>query len=204
MARRKWNIETIKQVVDGENPFIQVGYTAAAKKRKEGESWEDSKGKKWQRKGGHNIRLSSSDTPMIDAINSASKCSVCGMNVRVFGNKLDKKVFPKTQKCYDCLEGEEMIYRLTGKWESYEQLKLLKNKRSVLNNFRDKVLESLDFLKNETGKIRESLPNGEEIIFSGKSNPQWLKDAEEDLIKVDRELEIANKNIEEFELKLGK
>jgi hypothetical protein len=27
MARRRWNIETIKQVVEGEQPFIQSGYT---------------------------------------------------------------------------------------------------------------------------------------------------------------------------------
>jgi hypothetical protein len=27
MARRKWNIDTIKQVVEGEQPFPQFGYT---------------------------------------------------------------------------------------------------------------------------------------------------------------------------------
>lgn len=203
MARRRWNIDTIKQVVDGENPFIQVGYTAESNnKRKDGETWKDSKGRRWERKGGKNVKLSSMDTPMIDAINTASKCSVCGMNVRVFGNKLDMKVFPKTQKCYDCLEQEEMIYRVTGKWESYEKMKILKNKRGALMNFKEKVLESIHFLKNETGKIRESLPDGTEIVFSGKSNPAWLGDAERDLLKVNDALKEIDEEIDGLETEL--
>ena len=136
MARRRWNIETIKQVVAGEQPFIQIGYESDMSKRKEGEIWKDSKGRKWTKKNGYKTQISSSDTPIIDEINKLSKCSVCGTNIRAFGNKLDHKVFPKTGKCYDCLEAEEMILRATGKWGDYEQLKMLKNKRGLLEDFR--------------------------------------------------------------------
>ena len=34
MAKRRWNIETIKQVVEGENPFYQSGYTGKEKQKK--------------------------------------------------------------------------------------------------------------------------------------------------------------------------
>lgn len=202
MARRKWNLETIQQVVDGENPFIQVGYTAASAERKEGEIWEDKSGRKFQRKKGRDVQIDSKNTPILDAINSASKCSVCGMNVRNYGNKLDRKVFAKTNKCYECLELEEMTYRTNGKWEQYEKMKVLKNHRAALRDFKDKVLESIQFLESETGKIRESLPDGTEITFSGKSNPQWLIDAREDLEKVTTELEKIETEITAFEEEL--
>lgn len=204
MARRRWNLDIIDQVMKGNNPFIQVGYTPASRKRKNGDVWEDSKGKKWQQKDGRKVSLSSMETPLLDALNTLSKCSDCGMNIRVYGNRLDHKVFPKTGKCYDCLEQEELIYRTNGKWESYEKMKVLKNKRGQLKNFKEKVLESIVFLNNETGKIRESLPDGTELTFTGKSNPQWLVDAELDLVKVNIALAEINKNIEEFELELAK
>lgn len=201
MARRKWNLDIIEQILDGDNPFIQSGYTPESAPRKDGETWEDSKGNKWQRKSGRNVKLSSKDTPIIDAINTASKCSRCGMNVRVYGTKLDKKVFPKTQLCYDCLESKEMEYRTLGKWGDYEKIKVLKNHRGALKDFKEKVLESIDFLSNETGKIVETV-EGKEITFSGKSNPQWLIDANEDLIKVNLELEKIDKEIDSVELTL--
>ena len=205
MARRRWTIDTIKQVVDGKQPFVQFGYTKELNtKRKEGDVWKDSKGRKWKREGRKNIRMDSTDTPIIDEINKSSKCSGCGMNIRIYGNRLDKKVFPKTGKCYDCLEEDEMILRATGKWENYEKMKLLKNKRSILKNFKEKVLEAINFLKNDTGKMCEVMSNGDVVTFSGKSNPQWLIDAEEDLVKVNNELKTINKEIDDFELELKK
>jgi len=202
MARRKWDLKTIEQVVDGENPFIQVGYTPESATKKEGETWKDSRGRKWQRKNGRNVQLNSCETPILDAINSASKCSKCGTNVRLYGDRLDQKVFPKTQMCYECLEAEEMLYRTNGKWSEYQQMKVLKNHRGALRDFREKVLEAIDFLSKETGKIRETMPDGKELTFSGKSNPQWLEDAKEDLIKVDAELQKIDKEIKDFELTL--
>ena len=207
MARRKWNLKTIEQVVDGENPFIQVGYTPESAMRKEDETWEDSKGRKWQRKKGRNVQLNSCDTPLLDAINSMWKCSKCGTNVRLYGDRLDQKVFPKTQMCYECLEAEEMVYRTNGKWDEYQKMKVLRNHRGALRDFRNKVLESIDFLSKETGKIKETVPLGdgkfEEITFSGTSNPQWLEDAKADLIKVDVELQKIDKEIKDFELTLA-
>ena len=49
MARRRWNIETIQQVVNGDKPFIQVGYSGKSKLRKNGDIWVDVKGIKWKK-----------------------------------------------------------------------------------------------------------------------------------------------------------
>jgi len=204
MARRKWNLETIQQVVNGENPFKQFSMTSEMSSRKEGEIWKDSKGHQWQKKNGCKVKTNSYHTPMIDEINKASKCSACGINVRVYGNRLDKKVFAKTGKCYECLQAEETILHITEKWDDYEKMKVLKNKNSILKEFKEKVLESIEFLKNDSGKISEVMSNGDLITFSGKANPQWLVDAEEDLVKVNGELEKTEKEIKKFESKLNK
>jgi hypothetical protein len=204
MARRKWNYETIQQVLDGENPFIQVGYEPNISQRKEGEIWKDSRGNKWQKKNGYKVQLSSTDTPILDKLNELSRCSICGTNVRAYGDRLDQKVFPRTGKCYDCLQIEEMDYRINGQWKNYEKMKLLKNKQGVLEDFKEKVIDSINFLKNDSGKMGDVLSNGEIMTWTGKCNPQWLKAAEEDLIKVNGELEKMEKEITTLESELKK
>jgi hypothetical protein len=204
MARRKWNYNTIQQVLDGEQPFIQFGYEPDVSRRKEGEIWKDSRGRKWQKKNGYKVQISSADTPILDKINELSRCSVCGTNVRAYGNKLDQKVFPKTGKCYDCLEAEEMKYRVNGQWDNYEKMKVLKNKLGALKEFKEKVIDSINYLKNDSGKVGEVMSNGEVITWTGKCNPQWLIDAERDLIKVNQELEKMNKEITTLESELKK
>ena len=203
MARRKWTLETISQVMDGENPFTQVGYTSKTKKRKIGEEWIDSKGITW-RQLDNNTRVTVNK--QADSIRKLMKrlCSICGQDMNFSNDKLDNKVFPKTGKCYNCLESEEMFYRVTGKWDSYEKLKILKNKRGALKDFRENVIESIDFLKNDSGKMGLVMENGEIITWTGKSNNQWLVDAEKDLIKVNEALEKINKEIIEFESEVNK
>lgn len=188
MARRKWTHETIKQVLDGENPFIQVGYDVAPIKRKEGEEWTDSKGNTWKIENGNKISVNK----QMDAIREMikQKCSVCGQRMDFTNDKLDHKVFLKTGKCFDCLQLEEMALRCDQpKWEAYEKKKVLSNKIGALKDFREKVIESIDYLKNDSGEMGEVLATGEIVTFKGKSNPQWLVDAETDLVKVNEELQ---------------
>ena len=199
MARRKWTLETIGQVLEGEQPFIQVGYTPKIKDRKEGEVWTDARGDTWKKTSYGKVSVNK----QMDLIRDLTKrkCSVCGRDIDLGGNKLDFKVFPKTNKCYDCLEVQEFELRVTGKYKDYEDLKVLKNKRGIIKDFREKVTEAIDFLKNDSGKMSEVMSNGEVLTWTGKSNPQWLKDAQEDLVKVNEELVKINKEIEDLESK---
>ena len=187
MARRKWTLETIEQVQKGENPFIQVGYEPKAIKRKDGEEWTDSKGVTWKKENGGITRINK----QMDAIRDSLKikCTKCGQRLDFSGDKLDKKVMPKTGLCFDCLQVEEMHLRVHKHiWDAYEEKNMMKNKLGLLKDFKEKVIESIDFLKKDTGKIQEVMPTGELLTFTGKANPQWLIDAEADLVKVNEEI----------------
>ena len=199
MARRKYNVEIIKQIVDGENPFFQSGYSAPVKKRKEGDVWTDARGKTWKQLNGARIQVNEK----ADSIREMVKpiCSVCGQRIDFSCDKLDHKIFPKTGKCFDCLQNEEMIYRVNGTWKEYEDLKILKNKLSILRDFKQKVMESIEFLENDTGKMELVMPTGELMTWNGKSNPQLLINAKEDLVRVDDEIKKMEKEIFKSEKK---
>lgn len=197
MARRKWTHETIKQVLEGEQPFIQVGYDKAKLKRKNGDEWTDSKGNTWKMEHGAKFKVNKQADLIREMVQP--KCSKCGQRIDFSGDKLDHKVFPKTGKCYTCLEVYEFELRVEGKWENYENMKILKYKFGMLKDFREKVLEAIDFLKNDNGIMEDVMSNGDIVRFQGKSNPQWLIDAEKDLIKVNDEIEKMDKEIKTLE-----
>lgn len=197
MARRKYNIEIIKQIVDGQRPFIQIGYDKAKIKHKNGDEWADSKGNNWRMEHGAKFKVNKKFDLIREMIQQ--KCSKCGQRIDFSCDKLDHKVFPKTGKCYTCLEVEEFELRVEGKWENYENKKILKYKLGMLKDFKEKVLESINFLKNDTGIMEEVMSNGDIVRFQGKSNPKWLIDTEKDLIKVNEEIEKIDKEIKTLE-----
>lgn len=199
MARRRWNYETIQQVLDGENPFVQVGYTQKPKRRKNGEEWTDSKGRSWKKTNGAVTSVNKQMDMIRESIQK--KCSVCGQRMDFSGDKLDHKVFPKTGKCFDCLQAEEIIYRVNGTWKEYENLKILKNRLGALNDFKQKVSEAVEFLENDTGKMELAMPTGELMTWRGKSNPQWLVDAKADLVRADNEINKVEEEITKLEPK---
>ena len=200
MARRKYNIETIKQLVDGENPFFQSGYVPKVKRRKNGEKWTDSKGNNWKKINGAVVSVNK----QMDLIRESLKqvCSVCGQRMDFSGDKLDHKVFPKTGKCFDCLQTDEMIYRVNGTWKEYEELKLLKYKLGMLHDFKQKIEEAVEFLENDTGKMDLIMPTGELMTWTGKSNPRWLVDAESDLVRADDEIKKVEEEIAKLKPKI--
>lgn len=195
MARRRWNLETIEQVLDNQNPFIQFGYDVAKKDRKVGEEWTDSKGVSWKKISEDGIVKVNKQ---MDLIREKVKriCSSCGQDIDFSCDKLDEKVFGKTGKCYTCLELYELELRIQGDaFVDYEKSKILKYRLGMLYDFKNKVMEAIDFLKNDTGKMGEVLSTGELMTWNGKCNPQWLEDAEKDLIKAENEIVKVEKEI---------
>ena len=199
MARRKWTLETIGQFMDGEIPFIQVGYAPKAKRRKDGEEWTDSKGRSWKKVNGAVVSVNK----QMDSIRESLRqvCSVCGQRIDFSGDKLDHKIFPKTGKCFDCLQFEETLLRIEGKYENYEELKMLKNKLGKLHDFKQKVEEAVEFLRTDNGKMELVMPTGELMTWTGKSNPQWLVDAEADLVKANNEIKKVEEEIDKLQPK---
>lgn len=195
MARRKWTLETIQQVMAGEQPFIQVGYTGPSKRRKEGDSWEDGKGIKWTMKNGTIIRIN----PQADLIRELvkRKCSVCGFDIGMLGSRLDEKMYAKTGKCLDCQQAEETEMVCNGTFNKYTETKMLRNKLSTAKEFRKHTLETINYLKKDDCKIEMVHANGTMTTFMGAQNEKLLKEAEADLEKIDKlivELEKEVKN----------
>lgn len=184
MARRRWNIETIKQVVDGESPFIQVGYVGEKIQRKEGDVWEDTKGIKWTIKSGVRTRVNS----QVDAIRELikKKCSKCGFDISMLGSKLDDKIYAKTGMCLDCEQELHTIRMIEGTLVEHAERSQLRNKISTAKEFRRNVVESIKFLKEDDGKIQMVHANGSMTTFEGSRNEALLKEAEADLERVDK------------------
>lgn len=185
MAKRRWKLQDIQAVMDGDNPFIQVGYTNP-KLRKVGDEWTDGKGVTWKKTKNGIERVNK----QMDAIRELVKprCKKCNVDINLFGDKLDKKVFPKTQMCFDCLQAEEMLLRTTGQFEKYQELKMTKTRLSMLKEFRKNVAESIEFLKKDDCKVSWVTSNGDITTWTGAMNAELLKEAESDLIKADDEI----------------
>lgn len=197
MARRKWDYNTIQKALDGENVSIQSGYTKKYKHRKIGDEWTDGKGNRWRKTDGGKVRVNQQMDSIRELVKS--RCSVCKMDIGLFGDRVDEKIFAKTGKCFGCLDTEEQILKITGKYEAYEQKKLLKNRLSLLREFRKNVIESIEYLKRDDAKIQMVCSGGEIVTWSGglEVGP-ILRDAEADLILADEEI----KKLESEVLKL--
>lgn len=187
MARRRWKIQDIKQVVEGESPFIQVGYEKTESRHKIGDEWVDAKGIRWIQKNGYRERVNK----QVDSIRELirQKCSRCGKDVNLFGNRYDDKLFPKTGMCYDCLIDYETVLRIEGKYENYEKRKVLSNRLGMLNELRVHVVESIEYLKKSDGKLTfASNGFGDVETWSGMDYESMLKIAEDDLVKIDDDI----------------
>ncbi len=196
MGRRKWNYETIQNALDGENVSIQSGYTPAYKNRKVGDEWEE-KGILWKKTAYGVVRVNK----QMDAIRELvrASCSVCKMDIALFGDRVDEKIFAKTGKCFACLEIEEQLLKISGKYKEYEHLKIERNRLSALKEFKQKVEESIAFLKIDDCKIQLVTSSGDLVTWMGAQNESILKDAEDDLIKANNEIEKVEKELAEYD-----
>ena len=197
MAKRKWNVDTIKQVVDGQSPFAQFGYTGPVeKKHKIGEEWTDAKGDTWKQTAPDaKVKVNKQADSIRELVRS--RCKVCGMDINLFGDRIDEKIFVKTRMCFSCLDVEEAKKKTDGTYPDYEKKKMLSNEMSMAKEFQKKVIESIEYLKKDDAKISFVSSNGNVETWSGAQNADILKDAEADLIEV-------NKHITELKEEISK
>lgn len=193
-ASGKSNLAIVRDYLDGNRPFIQVGYTADADfaNRKEGEIWTDVHGKKWIKKNGTKRAINHVKTEVIDATKQI--CKDCKMDIR-WGNRYDQVFYNKTGRCQECIAKFESKLRLDGKYEDYEQKKLLQNQLSQAKEFRTKVKESYDFVSSHE-KI--SFPNGDGTLdeWTIDRRENILNDLKKDLKKIDKQILKIEKKLE--------
>ena len=144
----KSNIDIIKDYVSGERPYISVGYTDDINNsnRKEGDTWEDSSGKKWEIKNGFKVRVGKKAKRIYE-----KRCSKCNADTR-WGNYLDDRVWPKTGYCYDCFVETETQYKKDGVWILFTELRQLRNEKTELKEIVDHFIEAKNWFVSHDGE----------------------------------------------------
>ena len=195
-ASGKSNLSIVRDYLEGTRPFIQVGYdeNVALQSRKEGEEWEDSNGVKWIKKNGYKHRVSKHAQYILE-----QRCTVCNADMK-WGNHLDRKIYPKTQRCYECNIEFEGVLRSRGIYNDYEKFKMINNELSMMKDFKSKVVDSITYLENYTPQTKDL-----QFFNEDGSNEIWvddtdrreivLKDLREDLEKVNNGITLAESEL---------
>ena len=199
-ASGKSNLSIVQDYLAGERPFVQVGYDAniALQSRKEGEEWEESDGSKWVKKNGYKHRVSKKAQYILE-----QRCSVCNADMK-WGNHLDQKIYPKTQRCYECNIEFEGILVARGLFGDYEKFKIINNELSMMRDFKNKITDSISYLENYTPQTKNL-----QFFNEDGSNEIWiddtdrrqvvLKDIKADLEKVTTGIELAETTLSKLQ-----
>ncbi len=202
-AGGKSNIDIVRDYMNGERPFLQVGYTGDVNRfiiRKTGEQWTDSSGKEWvQTDSGPQ-----SVTRVMDIVRKEmnQKCTCCGREIR-WGSKLDERMFYRTTKCFDCLVEEETQLRLKGKFKLYETKKLIENELSYLHDVKDKLKSSKDYLKDHK-VITFVNSNGMVEEWSNDARKQLLDELKKDWVACLKKIKAAQKELDKVNEEINK
>lgn len=174
----KSNLAIVRDYLNGERPFIQVGYRAEDKYiiRKEGEEWTDINGKQWKETKTGPVSI---NTPVLDMVRETYKCTKCGKDTWIGGDRLDTKMVRKTGKCFDCLIEEETQLKISGLFHYYEKVKLTRNKLAYLVVFKNKLKEAYDYAKKEK-KITYIHSSGEEEVWTNEGHAELLQNIRKD------------------------
>lgn len=188
----KSNISIVKDYLNGDRPFVTVGYTSDDDKyiiRQVGDKWTDKHGKEWEQKEHGPVRV----TKVLDMLNEQEKCSVCGREIR-WGDKLDKKMYRKTMKCFDCLVMEETKMRANGTYKTYERVKVARNAVAYYTTLKAKLREGYDYAKKEK-EIKFLHSNGREEVWTNESRMELLRSLLRDYKQCCKELLTANSEL---------
>lgn len=197
-ALGKSNLSIVQDYVDGNRPFIQVGYDPNLEnnKRKEGEIWEDSQGNKWMWKNGSKRKV-----PKIAQIKIEQKCSICNADTK-WGNYLDLKVYPKTGRCYDCNIVFDSKLKILGVFEDYEKYKIYKSMLSEMNDFKQQIEESIIYLESDNSlpKLQYFNEDGSQEFWTDDTDMKIkvLTDLKKDIVNVNEKIEELNQKIIEL------
>jgi len=194
------NMDIIRSYVSGDRPFIQVGYDSNLDNanRKDGEEWVDSLGRKWEYKNGYKRRISNKGK-----ISTEKRCVSCNMDTK-WGNYLDDQVWPKTGLCYDCFIDQETKRKIDGSWKIHDDLRNLKNTKSMIIDMKDNFEEAKQYCEENQGETVKFLEeDGSEEKWLGKEDfSKILDNINGDLEMIYERLKDIDKDIEDCESKL--
>ena len=198
------NTEIIQHYLDGTRPVIQTGYTGDLNKliiRKEGERWTDSHGKEWiQTKSGPQTV-----TRVLDIIREEvglEKCTKCGCEIRWRG-RIDQKMYRKTKMCLDCVSEEETMLRIKGQLKLYETKKLIQNELSYLEDVRQHLKDSKEYLETHD-KLTYVNSNGLVEEWDNVSRGELLENVKKDFVTCLKKIKAAQKELKKVDDEINK
>lgn len=201
----KKNIDIVRDYLAGERPIIQVGYTGDINKyiiRKVGEKWTDSSGKEWEQKEHGPVAVTKVSDIIREEMNQ--RCECCKREIR-WGSRQDRKMFFRTKKCLDCLIEEETQLRIKGKFKLYETKKIIENELSYLNDIRQKLKESKDYLESEDSKtIKWANSNGMVEEWSNEVRGELLENVKKDFVTCLKKIKAAEKELKKVNDEISK
>jgi len=189
---KKSNLQKIRDILNNENSFVRVGYTPIPEiKHKDNDVWVDKDGIEWIQKGPSKISKKLYETREA----TRQICTACKKDIYWSSNYNDQKFFNKTGKCYDCIIESEHNMRIDGTFETYEKIKVIRNQKSFLSELKQKIEESINWLRNKSNKIEYLNEDGSRECWTDVSRDTFLESAQRDLIEINKSLILCDESI---------
>jgi len=159
---------------------IQVGYTKAEIRRKEGERWTDDDGKEWEVKNGIVMSI-----PKFQDVRVPLFCPKCKT---VMGKRSkDVEVYYKFGFCLNCLIERDAQMMLDGTMDKYAKKYVRSKKRGYYEEMKTAITE---YLKALEGKNHLEFVNEDGKIEKWEGDLDKLRDFwEKELESINEELE---------------
>lgn len=158
--KNKYIHKSRKKIIDtvfGREDTTQrvFGYEGNAdKKREVGEIWTDSNGKTWEQKEGYRASVSNFD----DVREYLKQLTTCKNSECKTGqySRADKKLIVRAGYCVDCNLKMEQKLKDDGTYPFYEDYKITCNKIGWLRDYKQKMEDSLKYLKKDYQMVYEN------------------------------------------------
>ena len=194
MSNKLQNKKAVKQLLDGTHKMqtrksISLSDTSKTTKRRMiGETWTEKNANgvefKWEQKDG--FRVKRPVNSILDSVTTAltlpTDCPKCKQSMHGTEKHLNKKMYFKAGKCFDCVIKEETLIRSDkDKWTSYSSKKMLSN---AVGWFEDADKE-VEILKSTLKDVVWENADGE-VGEVGRS--KWLKRIDKDYKKIKKQI----------------
>lgn len=162
-------------------------------KREIGERWTDENGKSWEQHAGGKVEVSELGDIMAETrayLAALNTCKGDGCNT-IKLSRADKKLISKTGYCATCLAKKELVIKLDGLWDAYEDYKIYNNMISYGKDIITQFQQAYNDAKQEYEIVQE---DGTLEKWSMERDVNELKaEILADITRFEGEIELAKK-----------
>lgn len=139
------------------NTQISFANAEAKQKREVGEKWTDSEGKTWEQREYGKVRINEHSDTFAEVREYLAKLNSCHADDcnTIKLSRADKKLISKTGYCATCLAKKELVIKLDGLWEAYEDYKIFSNMISYGKDLLEKLNQAYKDAKQEYEFVHE-------------------------------------------------